>query len=177
MLSKTFELSQAHSSTLTHLDYNINKPNTLISSGKDCYLKVWDTRQLQNPLLEVSDHSHWIWCVGYNKFHDQLVITSSSDMQINLQNLVSVSSCQSKKSEKEILEQLQEQNGSSDAISEEDFINKTTDSLVMRYDHHEESIYSCAWSAADPWIFAAVSYDGILSINCVPSSHKYKIIL
>jgi len=32
-----------------------------------------------------------VWSVAYNKFHDQLVLTSSSDCQVNLQSIVSIS--------------------------------------------------------------------------------------
>lgn len=32
-----------------------------------------------------------MWSVAYNKFHDQLVLTSSSDCQVNLQSIVSIS--------------------------------------------------------------------------------------
>jgi len=51
------------------------------------------------------------------------------------------------------------------------------DGLVASYDQHEDSIYSLSWSAADPWIFASVSYDGRVVINTVPKDEKYKIIL
>lgn len=32
-----------------------------------------------------------MWSVAYNKFHDQLMLTSSSDCQVNLQSIVSIS--------------------------------------------------------------------------------------
>lgn len=32
-----------------------------------------------------------VWSVAYNKFHDQLMLTSSSDCQVNLQSIVSIS--------------------------------------------------------------------------------------
>ena len=51
------------------------------------------------------------------------------------------------------------------------------DGLVKVYEQHEESVYSLAWSPADPWIFASVSYDGRLVVNTVPQDHKYKIIM
>nr|KAJ3422008.1 Protein tssc1 [Polyrhizophydium stewartii] len=54
---------------------------------------------------------------------------------------------------------------------------KTTDGLVASFDQHEEAVYSVAWSAADPWIFASLSYDGRVVVNQVPRDHKYKIIL
>ncbi|KAJ3322938.1 Protein tssc1 [Boothiomyces sp. JEL0866] len=54
---------------------------------------------------------------------------------------------------------------------------KTTDGLVQSFDQHEHSVYSAAWSPADPWIFASVSFDGRVVVNFVPPEQKYKIIL
>lgn len=45
------------------------------------------------------------------------------------------------------------------------------------YDEHDDSVYGAAWSAADPWVFASLSYDGNLVVNGVPNSTKYKILL
>jgi hypothetical protein len=33
------------------------------------------------------------------------------------------------------------------------------------------------WSAADPWVFASLSYDGRVMVNRVPSQIKYKILI
>jgi WD40 repeat protein len=33
------------------------------------------------------------------------------------------------------------------------------------YDEHEDSVYGLAWSAADPWLFASLSYDGRVVAN------------
>ena len=33
------------------------------------------------------------------------------------------------------------------------------------------------WSAADPWVFASLSYDGRVVVNRVPSQIKYKILI
>ena len=51
------------------------------------------------------------------------------------------------------------------------------DRVVGTYEEHEDSVYSVAWSSADPWLFASLSYDGRLVINRVPRQTKYKILL
>jgi hypothetical protein len=38
-------------------------------------------------------------------------------------------------------------------------------------------VYGLAWSAADPWLFASMSYDGRLVVNKVPKNIKYKILI
>ena len=50
------------------------------------------------------------------------------------------------------------------------------DGLLKSFDDHEESVYAAAWSGADPWTFASLSYDGRLVINNVPREAKFKIL-
>ena len=51
------------------------------------------------------------------------------------------------------------------------------DGIISTYEEHEDSVYAVDWSAADPWVFASLSYDGRLVINRVPRAEKYKILL
>ena len=51
------------------------------------------------------------------------------------------------------------------------------DGVISMYEEHEDSVYAVEWSAADPWLFASLSYDGRLVINRVPRATKYKILL
>jgi hypothetical protein len=51
------------------------------------------------------------------------------------------------------------------------------DGRVHAYDEHEDSTYCVAWSAADPWAFASLSYDGRLVVNKVPKNVKYKVLI
>lgn len=44
-------------------------------------------------------------------------------------------------------------------------------------DDHDDSVYGLAWSAADPWLFASLSYDGRVLVNRVPKSVKYKVLI
>jgi len=41
----------------------------------------------------------------------------------------------------------------------------------------EDAVYQVAWSSGDPWSFAALSYDGSLTITNVPIEEKYRILL
>jgi EARP and GARP complex-interacting protein 1 len=49
-------------------------------------------RNLSCSLKEIEAHSHWVWSVKYNNFHDQLILSGGSDCAVNLHNAVSVSS-------------------------------------------------------------------------------------
>lgn len=44
------------------------------------------------PVLSRMEHSHWVWNIRINRFHDQLVLTSSSDTRVILSSVASISS-------------------------------------------------------------------------------------
>ena len=181
-----FKIENAHCAEINDLDYNVNKPYTLISCGKDCNIRMWDTRT-STCLIQLSNHSHWIWSLQYNPFHDQLILSGSSDFQVNLENIVSQSSFKDASSHDPTLDSTQE----TSKEEEEDVIigyfiyiqrifilnnRKTNDGLVAAFDQHEDSVYSVSWSPNDPWVFASLSFDGIVVIRHVPTDFKYKIM-
>ncbi|ORY42198.1 WD40 repeat-like protein [Rhizoclosmatium globosum] len=165
--TSTFSIPYAHDQCIRDIDYNPNKPYYLATGGNDGRVRIWDSRNVTKPLKDLNNHTHWVWSVAYNKFHDQLLLSSSSDCLVNLHNVVSVSSTpfgliRSMDSDEEGLDGI---------------YSKTTDELIATYREFEDSVYSVAWSSADPWIFASVSFDGRVNINIVPKEVKYSIIL
>jgi EARP and GARP complex-interacting protein 1 len=130
-------------------------------------VKFWDIRKPNECLKVLSNHSHWIWQVKYNKFHDQLVLTCSSDNQVILSSVPSISS----EPFRSIIDDEMTHN-------EGDHKKKPEpDRTVKRYEDHEDSVYAVEWSSVDPWVFVSLSYDGRFVINKVPKEEKYKIIL
>lgn len=73
-------------------DFNPNRQYYLATCGDDGFTRFWDIRNGSEPLVSRSDHSHWVWTVRYNHFHDQLVLTSSSDAQVILSCVSGISS-------------------------------------------------------------------------------------
>jgi EARP and GARP complex-interacting protein 1 len=114
-----------------------------------------------------TNHSHWVWTVRYNSFHDQLVLTCSSDNRVVLSSVASLSS------EPYRTTVVDEEMSNSSEIKQEIH----PDHIVKVYEDHEDSVYSVEWSTVEPWVFASLSYDGRLVINKVPKEEKYKIIL
>ncbi|EDO41365.1 predicted protein [Nematostella vectensis] len=167
-LRQVYSIENAHGQLVRELDFNPNKQYYLVSCGDDCKIKFWDTRNTEQPLVSITEHSHWVWSVRYNHFHDQLVLSSSSDSRVVLHNMVSLSSEPFGHLDDEDEDEDQRDKGSSGPAS---------DGVIASYDEHEDSVYAVEWSTADPWVFASLSYDGRLVINRVPRAEKYKILL
>ncbi len=127
------------------------------------FVRFWDIRSPSKPLVSQLLHSHWVWSVRFNHFHDQLVLSSSSDSHVALSCLASISS--------EPYGQLDDEDD-----EEKQQSPVLEDGLLRRFEDHEESVYACAWSSADPWTFASLSYDGRLVVNQVPRRVKFKIL-
>lgn len=140
--------------------------------------------------MSLLNHSHWIWSIRYNQFHDQLVLTCSSDSRVNLTRIASLAS-------QPYGHLLEEEDGGGDEDGEESTLSSnepslrsgvkngdekesTTpaikDELIASFEEHEDSVYAAEWSACDPWIFASLSYDGRLVINKVPKNEKFNIL-
>ncbi|XP_064412481.1 EARP-interacting protein homolog isoform X3 [Latimeria chalumnae] len=171
-MSQTYCIENAHGQLVRDLDFNPNKQYYLASCGDDCKVKFWDTRNINEPVKTLEEHSHWVWSVRYNHSHDQLVLTGSSDSRVILSNMVSISS--------EPFGQLvdeEELSDPEDNHQEEKTKEPLQDSIIATYEEHEDSVYAVEWSSADPWLFASLSYDGRLVINRVPRALKYRILL
>ncbi|RKP34485.1 WD40-repeat-containing domain protein [Dimargaris cristalligena] len=177
----SFVVTEAHEGEILDLDYNPNRPQQLATCGEDCKVRIWDLRNLSQPLMMMADHTHWVWAVAYNHFHDQLLLTSSSDCTVNLESIVSVSSASLIKRDSDDGDSDVEQGGDPEyrqyAHQDNGSFERPTDGLVATFDQHEESLYSVSWSEANPWVFASLSYDGRVVVNFVPQEEKYKIIL
>lgn len=69
---------------------------------------------------------------------------------------------------------------SQSTTSDDDYVSEKSsikDGIIGVYEEHEDSVYAVEWSAADPWTFASLSYDGRFIINRVPKNIKYGILL
>lgn len=135
------------------LDCNPHKQCHIVTGSDDGCIKIWDFRNVKEPVYCRNDHSHWVWTVRYNTFHDQLILSSSSDSKVNVTCAYSASS---------------EANESKEAVN---------DCLLESLDYHDDSVYCVEWSSADPWTFASLSYDGRFVFRKISKEIKYRILL
>ncbi|XP_050671388.1 EARP-interacting protein homolog [Leptidea sinapis] len=148
-----WSVEHAHRQLCRDLDFNPNRQFHLASAGDDAALNIWDYRSGKEPIFSRTDHSHWVWSVRYNSYHEQLLVTGSSDGRALLTAAASV--CHLDHTAAPLLE----------------------DGVLQSYEQHEHSVYCVEWSSADPWTFASLSYDGRLVLSRVPRHFKYKILL
>jgi WD40 repeat protein len=156
-----WNIDNVHSQLLRDLDYNMNKQYHVATCGDDGLIKIWDFRQTMQPVYSRSDHSHWVWCVRFNPFHDQLLLSASSDARVLISSAASVSS----------------ENNTDVSINDETETKQMISDGPLQWCEHEDSVYCAEWSPAEPWIFASLSYDGRLLISRVKKSLKYQIML
>ena len=147
----------AHAGCVCDVQYNANKMHHLASGGDDGMLKVWDMRRFVSPLAVVEAHDHWISSIRFNPFHDQLMLSSSTDCTVKLWNLLAVSSAA--------------------AQNAQELETRASEALLRTLNEYEDSVYSTAWSACTPWVFASVSYNGRVLMHQVPKDTKHKILL
>ena len=184
-------ISNAHRHGICDLDYNPNRPYILCTGGEDGLIKFWDLRkagtgtqsqqQEQEPIKILSGHTHWANTVKYNRFHDQLLLSGSTDSTVNLWRVSSISSAPYMELEEEkglFMDHHDYHGGDGDGDASDCAVDHdhNGDMRINRFEH-QESVYSVAWSACDAWLFASLSYDGNVVVNCVPSKEKYKILL
>ncbi|VEU36063.1 unnamed protein product [Pseudo-nitzschia multistriata] len=191
-----------HRYGITDLDFNPNKPNLLVTSGRDGLLKFWDLRNTgsgffdadsgggqeivaggsagrtkkQRPLLVArGGHRHWATRVRYNPFHDQLVLSAGTDSLVNLWRMSTISSAPLL-----TFDDGSAEDGESLPQGQHQNQHQNTQEgpnvRVSRYEHMD-SIHALAWGASDAWIYLSASYDGKVVLNHVPSKEKYKILL
>lgn len=190
----------AHLDQVLDIAYNQSKLHTVSTSGTDGAVRIWDLRKTDRTVLTFDDdHSgHWITKVRYNQFHDQLLLTGSTSTFVSLYRASSVSTQPSPSQygftdmnntntfNMSIVDSASNFSGSfmnSSRVSQGGSGGRTggsaksvQDKCVQRYEL-EDSVTAVEWSGADAWVFAALSYNGIFSINTVPSKEKYRILL
>lgn len=188
-----WKVDDTSSQVIKNLDFNPNAQYYLASCGEDCQFKLWDIRKVTEPVVSMLNHSHWVWSVRYNLYHDQLILTCSSDSRVVLSRVTSFASQpfgylldtdetlnESGREDEDTADLMNDTNKEiNDNLTESTNISqkKLDDGVVSVFLEHEDSVYAAEWSNADPWIFASLSYDGRLVINRVSKYEKYNLLI
>jgi len=160
MKSISSAIPKAHYNGILSCEFHPLKTNILTTSGMDYSVKFWDIRNLSAPVTGIFDNTHWIWKLKYNKTYSKILMSCSSSSLVRGYVF-----------ESETLED--NENSHSHSFGEIDFKKYN----YLDYLEFEDSVYDFDWAFYDPWIFAAISYNGNLHVNIVPDDVKYKIMI
>lgn len=189
-------IEDSHCSQVRSVDFNPNSQFYVATGGDDSVAKFWDLRQTSHPSLHLQAHTHWIWSVRYNPFHDQLVLSAGSDARVALMRVQSIASepfgreldCDYEEDTPVVSTgndshlEADDEDQSSDDLKEVPpltekcgDLRRLGDELINLYEEHDDSVYVAEWST-DPWIFASLGYESRLVINRVPKEEKFNIL-
>ena len=187
------------------IDFNPNSQYYIASGGDDCRANFWDLRQSAKPVLRLQTHSHWIWSIRYNPFHDQLVLSAGSDARVVLMRAQSVASDpyghlagddegdltgsldDGGADENEEVDDYGQTGMKSEIIADDKTLGldsgqsqrrdkkQSDDEVISVYEEHDDSVYAVEW-ATDPWIFASLGFESRLVISRVPKAEKFSIL-
>ncbi len=116
--------------------------------------------------------------VAFNPFHDQLLLSGSSDCRADIWRISSVSSAP--------LLELGDDDEDEGAGAGGDGASAgarqaeprlAPDQAIRVHTDHEESVTAVAWSVCDAWVYASLSYTGRVAVAMVPSKEKYQVLL
>lgn len=184
------------------IDFNPNSQYYLASGGDDCRANFWDLRKTSNACVHLQTHTHWIWSIRYNPFHDQLVLSAGSDARVALMRVQSIASepfgqladddedddddIVDNSSAKDVDNINRQESNQEELANDSEVLDNTSftktkspkllgDQVLNVYEEHDDSVYAAEW-ATDPWIFASLGYESRLVINKVPKSEKFNIL-
>lgn len=144
-----YSINDAHLPDILDVSFNDNKPWWVCTGGSDGYLRCWDLR-VGKAACEFRASSHWVVRTLPSLSHEQLILTTGTDSKVRVFN------------------------ASQFAYQNE---GKLPDGEIIKSIRHDDSVYSAAWAAQDPWVFASVSYKGQVNICQLPSQVVDSILM
>jgi WD40 repeat protein len=144
-----YEIADAHLPEILDVSFNDNKPWWVCTGGSDGYLRCWDMR-VGKAACEFRASSHWVVRTLPSLSHEQLILTTGTDSKVRVFN------------------------ASKFAYQNE---GKLPDGEIIKSIRHDDSVYSAAWAAQDPWVFASVSYKGQVNVCQLPSQVVDSILM
>ncbi|KAG2449235.1 hypothetical protein HYH02_005981 [Chlamydomonas schloesseri] len=188
------EIKMAHKQPVRSISFAPHADTRILTAGDDCKLRYWDLRNPGQPLLELGGHRHWVWRALYNPVHDSLVASCSSDCCVNLyytpQLAASAAAAAATAAAGAAATPAGEAGAAAGAGAAAASAGQAApasakgasrgadlDGKVVTWDEHEDSVYGLAWSVADPWLLASLSFDGRVALSKVPKNIKYKILI
>mmetsp|Transcript_16271 Transcript_16271/g.30794 ORF Transcript_16271/g.30794 Transcript_16271/m.30794 type:complete len:566 (+) Transcript_16271:96-1793(+) len=161
-------LRGGHTHWTTCVKYNPYHDQLLLSAGTDSVVNLWRISSISSaPLLDLVDENGLpLNGSGSGKERDTF--------EKSMKNPFAVAAGGGPDND--------EINDSLDTSFDDDTASQDTEygngpDIRVSMMEMREAVYDVCWSAADPWLYVTLGYDGNLVLNHVPSKEKYKILL
>jgi WD40 repeat protein len=143
------EIPAAHAADVLDVAFNPNKPWWICTGGRDGFLRCWDAR---NPraAAEFRAGSHWVTRTIPSASHEQLILTAGTDSKVRIFN---------------------------SAVFAFQTEGKLREGKIIQSVRQDDSVYSAAWAANNPWVFASVSYKGQVNVCQLPTAVVDSILM
>ncbi len=170
-------LRGGHTHWTTKVKYNSFHDQLLLSSGTDGMVNLWRVSSISSaPLLDLGGATTSATNDGMNPTKDNFQIHSTlSGFDDDEEERLNMALNSDTKDEDEFGEKennMRHANSFSDETDGGNAPDVRVTKMEMR-----EAVYDLDWSAADPWIYVTLGFDGNVVLNHVPSKEKYKILL
>lgn len=147
-------IQDAHINGVLSINFDHSHPYSLISSGLDCSIKIWDTRRLSDPVSTLF-FNNWVYSTKFNESYSRMILSCFTNPNVKVNIFENFS------------------NKGDELISNINYCKYKT----IDYNEFDNAVYALDWLHNDPWSFAAISFNCNFQINSVPDDVKYKIML
>ena len=211
--------------SILHVEFSPSSTSTMLSSGEDGYVRLWDSRKTSSSstvgqkgsstashsssalLSSQKVHDHWCTKATFNSFHDELILTASTDNTCRLWSFPPTLSAVEQQQPRSLSRRLSAQvnkdsapflvtspsvanvsispssaffrKSSQYSLSNNGGQSGQSEGCVVTLSDFGDSVMSCCWSQANdsPWVFAAVSANGKMLVDAVPDEQIQRILL
>jgi hypothetical protein len=164
-------LRGGHTHWSTRVKYNSFHDQLLLSGGTDGMVNLWRVSSISSaPLLDLGSTA------DDDGGHDDVFdLTTSLDGFGSDDRNIKVS-LNGDGDGDDLSFSGQNQNIDGNSFRDETDGGNAPDVRVTKMEMRD-AVYDLDWSAADPWVYVTLSFDGNVVLNHVPSKEKYKILL
>ena len=146
---------RAHNgAAVRRLTNSIGRLHTLLTAGEDGVVRAWDVRRTGECLLSFLAHDHFVLDVAVNEHQPELVATVGADRSTRLWRVPALGARRA-------------------AAAGEG--GSTTAASLLRRSEHRDTVCAATWSG--PWVYAAASFDGGVTIDQVPFDMRSQLLI
>jgi WD40 repeat protein len=153
----------------------------MITASEDWLVKTWDLRKNgREPVKCFAGHEGTVTKSRFNPVYESIVMSSSLDGTVKLwrdSDLGRLPDDDDSGRRRSKMVNIDENSGGSTNSEGVDVELKAYGNLQTTTVGSFSPVVDACWSSNDPWVFAAITMDGIVALDVVPRSEKYRILL